>query len=194
MFHSISLFDNLVFRQDCLCSLLVQKELAQYSKYLYLINYLRLKVTWNWRIIIAGALICRRQFSQTIMGRLSDKYGSRGIATLGVFFLAIATLVYLTLTTTSPLYIVLIVSSISGLGTSMFFPTNKSAVMANAQTCGYGSISGLLRTVQNIGLVGSFVMATSVAAASIPRQVHSKFLSEAQLNWWSKWRFSFWNT
>ena len=53
----------------------------------------------------------------------------------------------------------------------MFFPTNKSAVMANAQTCGYGSISGLLRTVQNIGLVGSFVMATSVAAASIPRQV-----------------------
>jgi EmrB/QacA subfamily drug resistance transporter len=110
-------------------------------------------------------------FLGPIMGRLSDKYGSRGIATLGVFFLAIAILVYLTLTTTSPLYIVLIASSISGLGTSMFFPANNSAVMANARTGGYGSISGLLRTVQNIGLVGSFVLAISVAAASIPRQV-----------------------
>jgi EmrB/QacA subfamily drug resistance transporter len=110
-------------------------------------------------------------FLGPIMGRLSDKYGSRGIATLGVFFLAISILVYLTLTTTSPLYIVLIASSISGLGTSMFFPANNSAVMANARIGGYGSISGLLRTVQNIGLVGSFVLAISVAAASIPRQV-----------------------
>jgi hypothetical protein len=35
----------------------------------------------------------------------------------------------------------------------------------------FGSISGLLRTVQNIGLVGSYVLAISVAAASVPRQV-----------------------
>ena len=53
----------------------------------------------------------------------------------------------------------------------MFFPANNSAVMANARAGSYGSISGLLRTVQNIGLVGSFVLAISVAAASIPRQV-----------------------
>jgi hypothetical protein len=57
------------------------------------------------------------------------------------------------------------------LGTSMFFPANNSAVMANARQGSYGSISGLLRTVQNIGLVGSYVLAISVAAATIPRQV-----------------------
>jgi EmrB/QacA subfamily drug resistance transporter len=110
-------------------------------------------------------------FLGPIMGRLSDRYGSREIATIGVFFLSLAIIVYLTMTTTSPLYIVLIASGVSGLGTSMFFPANNSAVMANARTGGYGSISGLLRTVQNIGLVGSFVLAISVAAASIPRQV-----------------------
>lgn len=110
-------------------------------------------------------------FLGPIMGRLSDKYGSREIATLGIFFLALAVLVYLTLGATSPLYIVLIASAISGIGTSMFFPANNSAVMANARTGSYGSISGLLRTVQNIGLVGSYVLAISVAAASIPRQV-----------------------
>jgi EmrB/QacA subfamily drug resistance transporter len=110
-------------------------------------------------------------FLGPIMGRLADKYGSREIATIGVFFLALAIAVYLTMTTTSSLYIVLVASAVSGLGTSMFFPANNSAVMANARMGSYGSISGLLRTVQNIGLVGSYVLAISVAAASIPREI-----------------------
>jgi EmrB/QacA subfamily drug resistance transporter len=110
-------------------------------------------------------------FLGPIMGRLSDKYGSREIASLGIFFLALAIVVYLTMSATSPLYIVLVASAVSGVGTSMFFPANNSAVMANARSGAYGSISGLLRTVQNIGLVGSYVLAISVAAASIPRYI-----------------------
>jgi EmrB/QacA subfamily drug resistance transporter len=110
-------------------------------------------------------------FLGPIMGRLSDKYGSRDIATLGIFFLAVAVLIYLTMGVMTPLYIVLFASAVSGLGTSMFFPANNSAVMANARAGSYGGISGLLRTVQNIGLVGSYVLSISVAAASIPRSV-----------------------
>jgi EmrB/QacA subfamily drug resistance transporter len=110
-------------------------------------------------------------FLGPIMGRASDKYGSREIATMGIFFLIVAILIYLTMSATSPLYIVLFASAVSGLGTSMFFPANNSAVMANARAGSYGSISGLLRTLQNIGLVGSYVLAISVAAASIPRQI-----------------------
>jgi MFS family permease len=110
-------------------------------------------------------------FLGPVMGRLSDKYGSREIATLGIFFLCIAIFVYLTLGANSPFYIVLIGSAISGLGTSMFFPANNSAVMANARAGSFGSISGLLRTLQNLGILGSFVLAISVAAVSIPRQV-----------------------
>jgi hypothetical protein len=53
----------------------------------------------------------------------------------------------------------------------MFFPSNNSAVMANAPQGSYGGISGLLRTVQNIGVLGSFVIAIAVSAATIPRDV-----------------------
>ena len=110
-------------------------------------------------------------FLGPVMGRLSDKYGSREIATIGIFFLAAAYCDLPNHEPTSPLYLVLIASGVSGVGTSMFFPANNSAVMANARAGSYGSISGLLRTVQNIGLVGSYVLAISVAAASIPRQL-----------------------
>jgi hypothetical protein len=43
--------------------------------------------------------------------------------------------------------------------------------MSSVRSGSYGSISGLLRTLQNIGILGSFVIAISVASASIPRSV-----------------------
>jgi EmrB/QacA subfamily drug resistance transporter len=103
------------------------------------------------------------------MGKLSDRYGARVIASAGIAVIGVAVLVYLSLQQDSSFYIVMIASAISGLGTSMFYPANNSAVMASARTGSYGSLSGLLRTLQNIGVLGSFVMAMSVASASIPR-------------------------
>lgn len=110
-------------------------------------------------------------FLGPLMGRLSDKYGARLISTLGVVFLGVAVLVYLTLQKDTSLYVVLLGSGLSGIGISMFFPANSSAVMASAKPGSYGSVSGLLRTVQNVGILGSFVLAITVAAASIPRAV-----------------------
>jgi EmrB/QacA subfamily drug resistance transporter len=106
-----------------------------------------------------------------MMGRLSDKYGARIIATVGIVTIEIAVLVYLTLRLDSPLYIVMIASTVAGFGTSMFFPANNSAVMKSANIGSYGSLSGMLRTLQNTGILGSFVIAISVASASVPRSV-----------------------
>ncbi len=104
-----------------------------------------------------------------LMGRFSDSFGARIIASIGIGMLGLAILIYLTLGLESSLNIVLLASAISGIGTSMFYPANNSAVMASARSGSYGSISGLLRTLQNIGILGSFVMAISIASASIPR-------------------------
>jgi len=114
---------------------------------------------------VAGSLL------SPTMGRLSDRYGARIIATTGCGFLILATGIFLTLRADTPASVVLIASGISGIGTSMFFPANNSAVMANAPAGAYGAISGILRTVQNIGILGSFVITITVASASIPRDV-----------------------
>jgi EmrB/QacA subfamily drug resistance transporter len=105
------------------------------------------------------------------MGRLSDRYGARRIATIGTLVIMVATLTYLTIGVETPLWVILVASGISGLGTAMFFPANNAAVMANARPGSFGSVSGVLRTVQNVGILMSFVVAISVAAASIPRDV-----------------------
>ena len=106
-----------------------------------------------------------------MMGKFSDRYGARLLATSGAGVLILATFLYLTLQLDTPLWVVLIASGVSGIGSAMFFPSNNSAVMANAPHGSYGSISGILRTVQNIGILGSFVIAITVASASIPREV-----------------------
>ena len=75
------------------------------------------------------------------MGKSSDRYGARLLATSGTLILILATLFYLTLRVDTPLWVVLVASGISGLGTAMFFPSNNSAVMANAPQGSYGGIS-----------------------------------------------------
>jgi EmrB/QacA subfamily drug resistance transporter len=110
-------------------------------------------------------------FLSPVMGRLSDRYGARWIATCGAGVIILATLLYLSLRIDTPLSYVLMASGVSGIGTSMFFPANNSAVMAHAPQGTYGGVSGLLRTMQNIGILGSFVITIAVAAASIPREV-----------------------
>lgn len=117
------------------------------------------------------------------MGRLSDRIGPRRVESTGIFMIAAGVLVYLTLTTTSSIYVVIVGSIVSGFGGSMFWPSNNSAVMSAAPRELYGSVSGLLRTLSNIGTLFSYVIAISVAAISVPRIVAFEvFLGQAKLS------------
>jgi len=104
------------------------------------------------------------------MGRYSDKYGARPIATAGIAFM-IAGIVYyiLVIGVSSPVYYVIIGTIITGLGGAMFWPSNNSAVMANVAGELRGAASGTLRLFSSLGLIGSFVIAFVAAASAIPR-------------------------
>ena len=104
------------------------------------------------------------------MGRLSDRYGSRPIATAGILFMIAGVLYYiLLLGASSPAYYIIIGTIITGFGGAMFWPSNNSAVMANVIGELRGAASGTLRLFSSLGLIGSFIIAFTVAASAIPR-------------------------
>ena len=166
-----SAFKDKVLRNSCLATFFVS---IGYISVAFLITmYLqgvRGLTPLDAALLLAPGYIVGSLFSP-IMGRHSDKIGARAIATIGIVCLGVAALIYSTLNQNSPYSIILVASAVSGFGTSMFFPANNSAVMSKARQGNYGSISGILRTLQNVGILGSFVLAISVASASIPRDL-----------------------
>uniref|UniRef100_A0A2U9IPF6 MFS transporter n=1 Tax=Acidianus sulfidivorans JP7 TaxID=619593 RepID=A0A2U9IPF6_9CREN len=106
-----------------------------------------------------------------IAGRLSDRIGARIPATVGIALMMVTAFIYTRLTLTTPFIDIILASIIGGIGSSMFYPANNSAVMANAPRQLYGGISGVLRTLANIGIVLSYVITISVASLTVPRYV-----------------------
>ncbi len=106
-----------------------------------------------------------------LTGRWVDRVGSRGLATAGLLLLMIAVVAYAQLTTTSWLGWVPAISVVSGVGLGTFFPANNTAVMSQASPRTFGAISGLRASLSNLGTLLSFVLALSIAAASVSRRV-----------------------
>ncbi len=106
------------------------------------------------------------------MGNVSDKYGSKVIATLGILLMIAGVAFYiLFLDATSSVFIVMIGAMVMGVGGSMFWPANLSAVMANVSGEQRGAASGTMRLLSSVGIIGSFIIAFVAAASAVPRYV-----------------------
>ena len=106
-----------------------------------------------------------------LMGRLSDRIGARLPATLGVLFMLVGVLLYASLRVGSPLLDVVGITLVTGIGGGLFWPANNAAIMANAPRGSYGAVSGLRGMLANTGYLLSFVLAISIASATVPRYV-----------------------
>ena len=112
-----------------------------------------------------------------IMGRKADKGSPGVIAGIGLLFIFASLMMYYFLITPStPLYDILWISAITGIGSSMFWPSNSAAIMLLAPKQYYGAVSGIARTLGSIGTVLSYVLSISVATLSIPRHVAFEIL------------------
>ncbi len=121
-------------------------------------------------------------FISPYMGRLSDRFGARGIATFGIGLMCLSILIYMRLTDSSDYSVIIVASIITGIGGAMFWPANSSAVMSNAQHEHYGSISGLLRLMTGVGTLGSFVITITAATVAISRDTaFSVFIGTSSL-------------
>jgi EmrB/QacA subfamily drug resistance transporter len=102
-------------------------------------------------------------------GRLADRRGPVLPATAGLAIQVGALAIYAQLGMATGLWVVVAAAIVNGLGASLFFPANNSAVMKAAPPQAFGIASGMLRTFANIGMVFSFAVAILIASRSISR-------------------------
>ncbi|MFZ0891347.1 MAG: MFS transporter [Thermoplasmata archaeon] len=117
-----------------------------------------------------------------VMGRVSDRLGARKIATAGIACMCVGVLGYSLMGTNTWLGWIPVISLITGTGTGMFYPANSAAIMGQAAPRSFGAISGLRATLMNMGTLLSFVIALTIASASVPRYVaYEVFLGTTNL-------------
>lgn len=110
--------------------------------------------------------------SATLGGRLADRFDARVVASVGLMLQAVAYVLYdVLLTLTTPLYLITLIASVSGIGAAMFFAANGKMVMFEVPGGMYGIASGTNRTIGNIGMILSFIIAIVVSSMAIPRSV-----------------------
>jgi len=104
-------------------------------------------------------------------GRLADRIGPVWPATVGLMVQIVSLAIYAQLGVKTPYELVIVASTVSGIGSAGFFPANTTAVMSVVPGNAFGTANGLLRTFSNVGMVFSFAVAILVAARSISKKL-----------------------
>ncbi len=92
-------------------------------------------------------------FAAPLSGTLSDRIGSRVLATLGMVILAGGLVWLAQLGPTSSIAEIVIPLAVVGLGTGIFVSPNNSALMGSAPRQRQGIAAGILATARNVGMV-----------------------------------------
>jgi EmrB/QacA subfamily drug resistance transporter len=113
-----------------------------------------------------------------ISGRLSDRYGTRWLATLGM---GVGTIGYVALafllTAATPLEQIEIILVIIGLGLGLFSSPNISSVMGSVPPKRRGVASAVRATIFNTGNVVSIGLVAYIITTAIPYQVVSGIIT-----------------
>jgi len=112
-----------------------------------------------------------------ISGTLSDKYGARGLATLGMLitagtFLGLATLPY-----NFSYFEFAVLIYVQGFGMGMFASPNTASIMNSVPPENRGAASGMRTTLQNTGMVTSIAAFFAVVVFSLSHSLPSAFAS-----------------
>lgn len=102
-------------------------------------------------------------------GRLSDRIGSRGLATGGLLVLALGLVGLSTLSTEgagASLVAVAAWLAVMGLGTGIFISPNSSALMGSAPRAQQGVAGGVMAVARSLGMILGVAAATSIFVAA----------------------------
>jgi len=115
--------------------------------------------------------------SGPVAGILSDRFGSRGIATAGALVSAVSFIGLILLPVSFPYWAFALIIAINGIGSGMFGAPNSSSIMGSVPARYRGAASGMRSTFQNSGTALSigvfFSLMIAGLAASLPKTLTS---------------------
>jgi EmrB/QacA subfamily drug resistance transporter len=112
-----------------------------------------------------------------IAGRLSDRYGSRGLAALGMLFSAGALAAMTTLGATSPYWQSALWLALVGVGSGIFISPNTAEMMGAVRPNRRGVAAGARTMLQNTGAVISISLVIAIVTTGIPKKTLFKIFS-----------------
>ena len=125
----------------------------------------------NFDPLMAGILLTPfaacLMISSPISGRLSDKYGSRGLSTAGLIISAVGLIGFFLLEPDTSIIAIIIWMSIMGIGSGMFFSPNTNAIMSSVPPEKRGIATGTRTMMMNVGNLISLAITMGVITTSI---------------------------
>jgi len=116
-----------------------------------------------------------------VSGRLSDKYGARGLSTLGLAITSLSLLLFSTFSVDSTLLIITGVLALAGFGIGLFRSPNASSVMGALPSERRGIGAGVRSTILNTSGVVSIPLALAFMTVVIPYDQLSIIISQPAL-------------
>jgi MFS family permease len=105
-----------------------------------------------------------------ISGRLSDKYGSRILASLGMAIIG-SSFIALSIIKIESIFEIIIPLSFIGIGFGLFTAPNTNSVMGSVEKDKYGIAAGTLGTMRFTGQILSISVASAFLSNSVPKNI-----------------------
>jgi len=109
--------------------------------------------------LILIAMPAMQAFFSPLAGRLSDRIEPRLIASAGMVLTTVGLVIFIFLTTETPLALIIGNLMLMGFGFALFSSPNTNAVMSSAPKTAYGVASATLATMRQVGMVLSMGVA-----------------------------------
>jgi MFS family permease len=111
--------------------------------------------------------------SGPVSGILSDKFGSRGIATAGMAVFAASFVALMLVPVNFPYWVFALLIAMNGIGSGMFASPNSSSIMGSVPARDRGAASGMRATFQNSGTAVSIGVVFTLMIAGLSRTLPS---------------------
>jgi EmrB/QacA subfamily drug resistance transporter len=138
----------------------------------------------------AGLILVAQPAVQTIFspsaGRLSDRIEPRVVASIGMMITAVGLLLLALLVTETPLWSIVAVLLMLGLGYALFSSPNTNAIMSSVEPRYYGIASSMVATMRAIGQLTSMaivmmIFSLVIGKVQVTPEVYPLFLTSTRL-------------